>query len=66
MGEIEARFSRGGVSDTGGRDDEKENKQQQLIHRRSPLKLGKLFVMEMSRDPFALANKLLCEDEKRF
>jgi hypothetical protein len=32
-------------------DDEKENKQQQLTHRRSPFKSGKLFVMEIRLDP---------------
>jgi hypothetical protein len=32
-------------------DDEKQKKQQQLTHRRSPFNLGKLFVMEISRNP---------------
>jgi hypothetical protein len=50
VGEIEAGFWRGGAIEAGP-DDEKENKQQRLTHRRSLSKLGKSFVMEMSFDP---------------
>jgi hypothetical protein len=41
-GEIEAGFWRGGVSDTPDANDKKENKQQQLGHRRIPFKLQEL------------------------